>query len=53
LPHPENKASPSNQKVDRKREQGFIRRTISNKTPKTINEKENPGVTALERPMAK
>jgi hypothetical protein len=41
-PHSENTASPRSERVDRKREHAFIRKSISNKTPQTINEKENP-----------
>jgi hypothetical protein len=40
-PNSENTASPSSQTVERKREHGFIRISISNKTPQTINEKED------------
>jgi hypothetical protein len=36
-----NTASPRSQKVERKREHKFIRVLMSNKTPQTINEKEN------------
>ncbi len=43
-----NTASSSSQKVDRKREHGFIRIPISNKTPQTINEEENPWGYRLE-----
>jgi hypothetical protein len=41
LPHPENTAFPRSQNIEKKREHEFIRRSISNKTPQTINEKEN------------
>ncbi len=41
-PHSELKASPCSGKVERKREHVFIRISISNKTPQTINEKGNP-----------
>jgi hypothetical protein len=41
LLHSENIASPRCQTIERKRGHGFIRIPISNKTPQTINEKEN------------
>jgi hypothetical protein len=41
-PHLENTASPRSEKEERKKEHMFIRILISNKTPQTINEKENP-----------
>jgi hypothetical protein len=41
-PHSENTASPRSLEVERKREHGFIRISISNKEPQTINENENP-----------
>jgi hypothetical protein len=40
--HSENTASPRSERVERKREQVFIKISISNQTPQTINEKENP-----------
>jgi hypothetical protein len=43
LPYPENTAFPRSQKVERKREHMFIRRSISNKTPHKISEKEDIG----------
>jgi hypothetical protein len=51
-PHSENTASPRSEKVERKREHVFIRISISNKTPQTINEKYSLGVTALEGSVA-
>jgi hypothetical protein len=41
-PHSKNTASPRCEKEERKREHVFIRISISNKTPQTINEKEKP-----------
>jgi hypothetical protein len=40
-PHSENTACPRSKKEERERERVFIRLLISNKTPQTINEKEN------------
>jgi hypothetical protein len=54
LPYSDNKeASPRSQNVERKRDHEFIRRSISNKTPQTINEKRTFGVKALRRSLAK
>ncbi len=39
-PHSQNTASPRREEEERKREHVVI--SISNKTPQTINEKENP-----------
>jgi hypothetical protein len=44
LPHPENIASPRSYKEGRKREHVFIRISISNTTPQTINEREPLGL---------
>jgi hypothetical protein len=41
-PHPENTAFPRSQNVERNREHGFIRISISKKTPQTINENREP-----------
>jgi hypothetical protein len=40
-PHSENTASRSSEKEEKKRKQVFIRISVSNKTPQTLNEKEN------------
>ncbi len=41
-PHSENTAFPRSEKEEREREHVFVRILISNTTPQTINEKENP-----------